>query len=85
MIYPNLFHKFRFIYLTPSIPIQSLFSHAESIFRCRSKHLKIQVIDYQLHKIVLEMQKLCRGTLGGQKIGKNLQMKLPSKKEKANI
>ena len=43
----------------------------------------MQVIDYQLHKIVLEMQKLCRGTLGGQKIGKNLQMKLPPKKRKS--
>ena len=31
------------------------------------------------------MRKLCRGTPGGQIIGKNLQMKLPPKKEKANI
>ena len=31
------------------------------------------------------MRKLCWGTPGGQKIGKNLQMKLPPKKEKANI
>ena len=28
------------------------------------------------------MRKLCRGTPGGQKIGKNLQMKLPHKKKK---
>ena len=28
---------------------------------------------------------LRRGTLEGRKIGKNLPMKLPSKKEKANI
>ena len=28
---------------------------------------------------------LCRGTFDGQKIGKNLQMSLPPKKEKANI
>ena len=52
------------------LPRKNLLAHAESNCRRRSKHLQIQVIDYQLYNIVLEMRKLCRGTPRGQKLAK---------------
>ena len=60
-------------------PMQNLFFHAEYNI------CKYNYTENQLFSVILEGRKLCRGTSEGHKIGKNLQMTLPPKKEKANI
>ena len=61
------------------LPTQNLLSDAE-VTICKYKWLIIST-----NAIVLGYLKWLRGTVGGRKIGKNLQIWLPSKKENANI
>ena len=60
-------------------PTQNLLSNAE-VTICKYKWLIIST-----NAFVLGYLKWLRGTVGGRKIGKNLQIWLPSKKENANI
>ena len=60
-------------------PTQNLLSDAECKI-CKYKSLIISVYSSNYGGLIL-----CRGTEEGRKIYKNLQMKLPSKKENANI
>ena len=65
--------------ITIYLPTQNLLSDAECKI-CKYKSLIISI-----NAFVLRCLKWLRGTVGGRKIGKNLQIWLPSKKENANI
>ena len=60
-------------------PTQNLLSHAESTI------CKYKLLIHRVYLYIYGFQKWLRGTVGGRKIGKNLQIWLPSKKENANI
>ena len=74
IVYPN----YSKLLIIGYLPTQNLLSDAESNI-CKYKYLNISIL------CKIWGQILRRGTLEGRKIVKNLPMKLPPTKEKANI
>ena len=77
--YVMISDKWYALVIANHLPTQNLLSDAK-VTICKYKYLIIST-----NTFILGYLKWLRGTVGGRKIGKKLQILLPSKKENANI